>query len=365
MNDVINDSFSWLSNCRYADMMTPLERCVCALNHVQPDRTPIWEALEHKEAYDFFAPGEEKWEAQACIAYRELGIDMTYMAMYPPESGGVTVDDGRVIAGDTYWSTQPLWRSLNDLEEQARAPIDITREQIGFFESCQQEVELFAPHTVWVSQGLGFGFIPAYDEDTLVVFQEAWNTNPDALRRFWDRGVELAIARAEVYAKHKIGPCVQMCEDLACKHGLLINPDIIRQEFFPRIKLIMQPLHDAGIKCILHSDGDITSILDDIVEAGIDGIDPVEPCGNMDIGRIKEQYGDKLVLVGNVDNNVLAMGTQDDVVTAVQNCIRDASSGGGHLMQCGAGQIRPEVPLDNLIAYCETVHGSGSINVFL
>jgi hypothetical protein len=341
--------------------MTTLERCVCALNHKQPDRTPIWEALEHKYAYDYLAPDEKDWQIQASIACRELGIDMTYGAMYPPESGGATAGDGQVIAGDTYWATEPRWRTVNDLEEQSKAPADVAGGQAYFLEVCRQQVELFAPHTVWVSQDLGFEFIPSYDEETLIVFQEAWNTNRDALRRFWDLSVSYAVGRAEIYAKRRIGPCVQMCVDLACKHGLLIHPDIIRGEFFPRIKLIMQPLHDAGIKCILHSDGDITSILDDIVEAGIDGIDPVEPCGNMDIGRIKEQYGDKLVLVGNVDNDVLARGTKDEVAAAVRHCIKSASRCGGHFIQCGAGQIRPGVPLENLIAYCETVRETGTM----
>jgi uroporphyrinogen decarboxylase len=101
-------------------------------------------------------------------------------------------------------------------------------------------------------------------------------------------------------------------------------------------------------------------ILDDLVEAGIDGLNPIDPSAEMDIGFIKQTYGDKLILVGNVDGSrILPFGTPDEVIEEVASCIRLASPGGGHFIQCGCGELMPDVPLENALAYFGAVKEFG------
>jgi len=177
-----------------------------------------------------------------------------------------------------------------------------------------------------------------------------------AMERFWDARVAESLARNRITARHKLTPVIQCCDDVAYKTGLMVSPEILREHFFPRFAQVIAPLKEAGIKVIWHSDGNIMDVLDDAVEIGIDGIDPIERQAGMDIGVIRRKYP-RLILVGNVDSAALAFGTPDEVRADVRRCIRDAAGdGGGHLLQCDAGQVMPDATLENVTAYLDEAH---------
>jgi len=115
---------------------------------------------------------------------------------------------------------------------------------------------------------------------------------------------------------------------------------------------VIAPLKAADIKVIWHSDGNVADVLDDAVACGFDGINPIDPSAGMDIAAIRARYPD-LLLVGNVDGmKTLPFGAEKDVREEVRRCIR-ATGGRGHLLQCGCGQIMPDVPAENVIAYLD------------
>ena len=69
-----------------------------------------------------------------------------------------------------------------------------------------------------------------------------------------------------------------------------------------------------------------------IVDAGTDGIDPIDPSGGMELSVVKAKYGKRVAIKGNVDQvELLAKGSPDEVVEAVKTCIRDAGVGGGYV----------------------------------
>ena len=111
---------------------------------------------------------------------------------------------------------------------------------------------------------------------------------------------------------------------------------------------------------ILHSDGDITDVLDDLVAVGIDGINPLETSAGMDLGAVKKRYGRDLVLVGNVDSaRVLPFGSQEDVEVEVRRCIREAAAGGGFFLDTGAAEIMPGIPVENVLSMFAAVREHG------
>ena len=167
--------------------------------------------------------------------------------------------------------------------------------------------------------------------------------------------MERAIVHNTITARHRLSPVIQCCEDVAYKTGLLISPDVLHQHFFPRFRRVIEPLKAAGIKVIWHSDGDIRAVLDDAISIGIDGIDPLERTAGMDVGSIRRKYGKRLILVGDVDSHVLKSGTEDEVRRTVRECIKAGDADGGHLVQSDAGQIMPDVPVRNVLAYIEEV----------
>jgi uroporphyrinogen decarboxylase len=101
-------------------------------------------------------------------------------------------------------------------------------------------------------------------------------------------------------------------------------------------------------------------VLDDMIEAGIDGLNPIEPIAGMDIGLLKRRYGKNLILVGNVDcSQVLPLGTVEEVIGAAKECLRLAGHGGG-LFIGSSSEIVPATPVENILAFYEACRTWGT-----
>lgn len=122
-------------------------------------------------------------------------------------------------------------------------------------------------------------------------------------------------------------------DDIANNTGLLISPDMYRAQVYPSFKRLVREFKKMGLMVIKHTDGDLRAILAELVESGIDCLDPIDPLGNMDMKYMKQMYGDKIALKGNVDCvHTLVDGTLDDVERDVKRCILQGSVGGGHII---------------------------------
>lgn len=328
------------------------ERIEKAIRFERPDRPPVWEMIESREVYEHFAPGVPYPEC-AGITCERLGIDATYGCYAPAEERARPGVD--VVSGKTVWRMEPVFRTLEELRSYRPPEPDerrIEEEVLARFEAARR---LYEPHTMFLPQNGGWGFLPGYDARTFEVIALAMAEEPAALERYWDARMRAGIITNRVTAKHRLAPVVQCCEDVAYKTGLFVSPRILREQFFPRFRQVIAPLKEAGIKVIWHSDGNILSVLEEALECGIDGIDPLEQTAGMDIGAIRRAYGKRLILVGNVDSRVLTFGREQDVRAAVRECIRAADAGGGHLVQSDAGQVMPDVSARNLEAYIDEV----------
>lgn len=140
---------------------------------------------------------------------------------------------------------------------------------------------------------------------------------------------------------------------MAFKGHLVCNPGIMEEEFFPRLTKVIAPLKRAGIKVCFHSDGDITPILDSLMQCGVDMINPVERNAGMRIGELRKRFGRRLMFSGNVASFPLSFGTPADAAQAVRDCIAEVGPGGGHFLQTDSGEFMPDVPLANGLAYFE------------
>jgi len=96
-----------------------------------------------------------------------------------------------------------------------------------------------------------------------------------------------------------------------------------------------------------HTDGDVYPILDELVNFGIDGLHPMEP-GVMDIGKVKELYGERIFLRGNVDCvHILPYGTEDKVRADVRRCIDAGAKGGGFILS-DSNSLHSNVKTENI-----------------
>jgi len=181
----------------------------------------------------------------------------------------------------------------------------------------------------------------------------------DLIEAVLDRYAAENVRWSETVARKRLCPLFFLGDDIACKERLIFSPDFLRDTFIGALRRVCAPLGRAGIKVIFHSDGDVTEVLDDMIEARIDGLHPVEPLAGMDIAFLKKRYGKRLILVGNVDSSqLLPFGSVGEIREAVRRCIRAVSPGGGHFLG-SSGEITPAIPLGNVLAFYEAARQFG------
>ncbi|MFQ5795559.1 MAG: uroporphyrinogen decarboxylase family protein [Candidatus Bipolaricaulia bacterium] len=156
----------------------------------------------------------------------------------------------------------------------------------------------------------------------------------------------------------------QEADDLAGQVDLLISPDMYRQLIKPRHKRVFEFIKKNAPKpmyVFLHSDGAIYDLIPDLIEAGVQILNPVQvSAARMDTRRLKKEFGDVLCFWGGgVDTqNVLPRGTPDEVRDEVRRHLDDLAPGGGYIF--GAiHNIQPDVPPENIIAMWETLQEYG------
>jgi uroporphyrinogen decarboxylase len=182
------------------------------------------------------------------------------------------------------------------------------------------------------------------------------------ITRIMDLRVIEARANVRGYVEAAAGPAYLVAEDIADKHGLMHPIGFMRAEWLPRMKEVMRPAIKAGVEIIYHSEGNTEDILPDLISAGIRGLNPLEPF-SMDLGLIKEKFGDRLMLTGGIDNGYLLQnGTQSDVVRETRECIRKAAPGSGYCPG-SSGELNPNTPIENAVAMYDAIKKYGIYSV--
>jgi len=142
-------------------------------------------------------------------------------------------------------------------------------------------------------------------------------------------------------------------DDYAHRLALIMSPVHFREFVLPYLKQCIDLSHRVGLPFLKHTDGDLWKVMDDLVDAGIDCLDPLEPLAAMDIGEVKRRYGDRICLAGNIDcGRLLPDATVQQVVEAVKETIAKAAPGGGYIL-ASSNSIHPAVDPQNYRAMVE------------
>jgi uroporphyrinogen decarboxylase len=168
--------------------------------------------------------------------------------------------------------------------------------------------------------------------------------------------VSLALVRAGI-------DILALDDDVAEPTRMLISPAMWRHYFKPRVKAIIDTARAANpaVAIFWHSDGNIEPIIPDLIEIGVDILNPVQP-DVMDPARIKAQHGDRLVFFGTVGTpQRWSWGTPDDIRAEVRERIETVGRGGG-LIVSPAYDLEPEenIPWENVVAFFEAVEEFGT-----
>ncbi len=159
--------------------------------------------------------------------------------------------------------------------------------------------------------------------------------------------VNLELAKEIVARGAKI---IYTGDDYAYNKGPLMSPRHFREFFYPGLCRVMQGFKELGLYVIKHTDGNLWPILDMIINSGIDCLDPVDPQAGMDLGEVKDKYGDRVALKGNVDcAQLMSFGTPEEVYESTKETLRVGMPGGGFILS-SSNSIHSAVKPENYAA---------------
>jgi uroporphyrinogen-III decarboxylase len=393
--------------------MDPKTRFLMALNHEEPDRVPLFElgidSLPVLEKYAGKSIGDLmgllrwmryiigwkrifKWLANRSISmkyvaksvinlYKAIGYDACvipvallftkggflnikqYVDEYGRrfkyshvESGGKMVniafyDGGYFDTDDPEAAYDEFYKDPLDPDHRARsavykAAVEIAKDDIYTFPGIVGFLE-----GSWES----FGF-PTY---TRLLYSK-----PTFIERvIRDRG-DFSVALAENMLN--LGAeTILMFDDAGHKNGPFLSPKMYEKLIIPQIKRVCDKVHSYDGKVILHSCGNINKLLKLIVNAGVDGLNPLEAGSGMDIFQVKRDYGKNLCLIGNIDPiGLLTHGTPEKIDTYIKQLIKEVAPGGGFCLASGHS-VTYSVPLENFEAMLAAGRKYGSYPIQL
>jgi uroporphyrinogen decarboxylase len=149
---------------------------------------------------------------------------------------------------------------------------------------------------------------------------------------------------------------VYVAEDLGTQNHLLMSPAAFRRHLKPRMTRLIEMIHSFGVKVYHHDDGAIRPLLPDLIEAGIDLLNPVQwRCRGMEREGLARDFGGAVVFHGGIDNqHTLPFGTPEDVRRQVRENLEIFRGGRGYIV-APCHNIQPNTPTENIVALYEAV----------
>jgi len=134
--------------------------------------------------------------------------------------------------------------------------------------------------------------------------------------------------------------------DLCYKNGMLFSPKTYRELFMPYHRRIKKFCDEKDMFFILHCDGNVTNFIPLLIEAGFDCIQPLEARAGNDVRVLKGAFDNNIVFFGNINADVLANGTKEEIEHEVISKIETAKAGGGYIYHIDHS-VPPTVSLEN------------------
>jgi uroporphyrinogen decarboxylase len=150
---------------------------------------------------------------------------------------------------------------------------------------------------------------------------------------------------------------VFISDDIGGQNGMLMSPRMWRRHLKPRLARWCDLIHSYGIKVFYHTDGGVGPVIPELIEAGIDVLNPIQhACPGMALEGLAQEYGDHVIFHGGIDNQrVLPFGTTEDVRAETLRCLETLGQGREGYICCSCHNVQPGTPLENILALVETV----------
>jgi len=358
--------------------MNGKERIMIALQRGVPDLVPIWEMAYNEPSIIGIA---KHFIAEAELPKPKLIMDMTSEEKFRLIGGLMALVKGLDLDGVTAISLAPRTRldqehmkdalgvvyHLSDFGEPY--PVDgPIRDALDLknFQMRRSEDADFLMLEV---------FRKAFPERAIAyhmpgTFKLSWTLRGSMEKFLMDYLLNPELARA--LARMTTDYCFELIEsafrkgadfivlegDLAYNPGPLMSPKHYQEFIFPYHRELCEFAHKCRGKIVKHSDGKLTPLVPFLLDAGFDGIHPIQPqC--MDIGEIKKEFGKRACILGNIDCSfLLVFGTPEQVRQNVKETIALAAPGGGYIIS-SSNSIHPGCKPENYLAMVDAARRYG------
>jgi hypothetical protein len=356
--------------------LTAEQRVMITFEHREADRIPIYTHINNISAIEAITGASiESDPLRVCAdAIRAFGIDLTSEIILPhfgiareplsiyQESwmNGFAVE----WRGFEHWVVERPFSSLQGAYAWAvenwrpRSTVEIRDKMRRRIETRHAHQDLLGEDCLLIHQAELISLESIYHAIGIDAFSFMMCDEPQMLADILDGMLENALRANEVLIAEDPTPVVRFGDDLAFKIGPLVSPAWLQREYFPRQKQLADQLKKAGIRLLFHSCGNITPLIPALLDLGIDALQPLEVTAGVDLADLKRRYGQRLVLMGNVDTNVIQMGTPEEVRAEVRRCVDQGAEGGGYFIET-AGGFGDRAPAANVIAFFEEAHAYG------
>ena len=365
--------------------MNPRERLLTTLDHREPDRVPLtarlWHDTEARLMRHFVAETKDQ-------LHLKLGFetDRTHLKMDPPaaweptreyldfcdwigydpwdqhatyEEWGIERRLGSIRPGSEvrqFYFTKHPWEDLTEptqVQDIELPDLDAP----GRFAKARGLAGRFRDERLLVGDLGHCQWTLAWELRGMLTLMKDLHTKPAMAEAILDRLLGHYMDRTDRLLD--LGAeAIRYSEDWANNKSMFIDPEMWRRVFKPRYKKLFQRAKRRGAFVFFHSDGNIRPIVGDLVEIGIDLLNPVQPeC--MDRVEIKETYGDRITLdTGASVQSTLPHGTVDDVRNETLHALKHLAPGGGFVY--GTSHMAMyDVPVENILALYDTCREYG------
>jgi uroporphyrinogen decarboxylase len=164
---------------------------------------------------------------------------------------------------------------------------------------------------------------------------------------YFDRMLTAAQGRIDI---------LRAADDLGTQRGLFFSPEMFRTFIKPRLKKLIEMTHSHEVKFLFHSCGAIRPVIEDLIEIGVDILDPLQAAADgMDPQQLKDAYGDRICLHGGICTQyLLPQGTPDQVGREVRRRVAILGRGGGYIL-APCHVLQTDVPTENILAMSDAV----------
>lgn len=147
---------------------------------------------------------------------------------------------------------------------------------------------------------------------------------------------------------------VEINDDVGGQNGLLISPEVWRKAIKPRMKRMIKTFKQHGVYIRYHSCGGVREIIPDLIEIGVDILNPVQPLARgMNLDELKQEFGDRITFNGGIDTQDLLPHLRGEQFEREVRRILEMMSRGGGFIMAPAHALQADVPLENILRLYE------------